>query len=117
MILLCRYAIADLQTLGNINLLLMATPVWNAFCLERTTAKKKSPAVDLTRIEELRALQPDNPEGLMHELLEILLKSASESLQQARQAIRESAPKKLAPAAHLLKGSCAQFGAQSKRLA
>jgi HPt (histidine-containing phosphotransfer) domain-containing protein len=79
--------------------------------LSRKYLPEEEPAVDMTRIEELRALQPDDPEGLMHELVEIFLKSAQESLQQARQAIQESAPKKLVHAAHFLKGSCAQFGA------
>jgi HPt (histidine-containing phosphotransfer) domain-containing protein len=73
--------------------------------------EEEEPAVDMTRIDELRAFESNDPEGLMHELVEIFLKSTSESLQQARQAIRESAPKKLAHSAHLLKGSCAQFGA------
>jgi HPt (histidine-containing phosphotransfer) domain-containing protein len=77
---------------------------------ENLSYKGESP-VDMTRIEELRALQPDDPDGLMQELVELFFESAPESLQQARLAVEESAPTVLARAAHFLKGSCAQFGA------
>jgi HPt (histidine-containing phosphotransfer) domain-containing protein len=75
-------------------------------------SNEKVPAVDVTRIEGPRSLQANDPEGLMHELVELFLKRAHESLQHARLDFEEPAPMVLARAAHFLKGSCAQFRAQ-----
>jgi HPt (histidine-containing phosphotransfer) domain-containing protein len=81
------------------------------FSRPKDMSNKEEPAVDVRRIEELRALQPEDPEGLMYELVELFLKSSPDSLQRARRGIEESNPMALARAAHLLKGCCAQFGA------
>lgn len=61
----------------------------------------------------LEALHDLSSSGLaLSELIDIFLKSAPETLASASAAITDADPDRLAQAAHLLKGSAANFGAQ-----
>jgi HPt (histidine-containing phosphotransfer) domain-containing protein len=74
------------------------------------------PALDLSLLEGFRDLE-ENGESLLSKLIGVFLENSPKLLRDARKALDAHASPQLALAAHTLKGSCANFGAERLRLA
>jgi HPt (histidine-containing phosphotransfer) domain-containing protein len=71
-----------------------------------------NPAVSEQALEDLRALNPDDP-AFLRELIELFLQDVPERLAELEQAIAKGDAPLLTRAAHTIKGSCSNFGAAS----
>jgi signal transduction histidine kinase/CheY-like chemotaxis protein len=75
-------------------------------------ADAKTPAVDKESLDALRALPGDEGGDLLGELITLLVAHGPALLSSMESALERKDAHGLAEAAHSLKGSCAQFGAQ-----
>ena len=74
------------------------------------------PAVDLSMLDGFRDLEEDG-ESLLSKLIGVFLENSPKLLNDAHAALRAHSSPKLALAAHTLKGSCSNFGAERLRAA
>jgi PAS domain S-box-containing protein len=77
----------------------------------------KSPAIDLNAISSFRDLDVVTGDDLLLKLIDVFLDNSPKVLADARAALAAHASPQLARAAHTLKGSCSNFGAERLRLA
>jgi HPt (histidine-containing phosphotransfer) domain-containing protein len=69
-----------------------------------------TPVVSDQSLEDLRALNPDDP-AFLRELIELFLQDVPQRLAELEQAIAKGDAPLLTRAAHTIKGSCSNFGA------
>jgi len=72
------------------------------------------PAIEPTAIDALRALNPGD-DSFLHDLIQIYLDDAPKRLAEIEQASAQKDARKLTLAAHSLKGSSSNFGANQLR--
>jgi len=75
-----------------------------------------TPAVDLSLLNGFRDLEEDG-ESLLSKLIGVFLENSPKLLTDAHKALRDHSSPQLALAAHTLKGSCSNFGAERLRAA
>ena len=86
--------------------------------IERETEENGSPgAVDLSAMAGLRELEGESGEGILGKLIDVFLENSPKVLDQARAALARKSSPLLERAAHTLKGSCSNFGAERMRAA
>jgi two-component system, sensor histidine kinase and response regulator len=73
--------------------------------------------VDLEALEGFREMEEENGQSVFAGLVRIFLENTPTVISQARNAIDEANSSRLAREAHMLKGSCSNFGAQRMRSA
>jgi CheY-like chemotaxis protein len=76
-------------------------------------AASTEPAIDLDRIEALRELGGDDPEDILTDLIDTFTSNAAQIQADATLALAAGRGADLARAAHTLRGSCSNFGANS----
>lgn len=69
-----------------------------------------TPAVSEQALEDLRALNPEDP-AFLRELIELFLQDVPQRVAELEQAIAGGDAPLLTRAAHTIKGSCSNFGA------
>ena len=69
-----------------------------------------TPAVSDQAIEDLRALNPEDP-AFLRELIELFLQDIPQRFAELEQALAKGDGPLLTRAAHTIKGSCSNFGA------
>ncbi|MGB8167713.1 MAG: PAS domain S-box protein [Chthoniobacteraceae bacterium] len=77
----------------------------------------KSAAIDLNAISSFRDLDELTGDDLLVKLIDVFLDNSPKIIAEARAALASHASPQLARAAHTLKGSCSNFGAERLRLA
>ena len=77
----------------------------------------KAAAIDLNAIESFRVLDDLTGDDLLVKLINLFLENSPKVLVQARTALAANSSPQLARAAHSLKGSCSNFGAERMRTA
>jgi CheY-like chemotaxis protein/HPt (histidine-containing phosphotransfer) domain-containing protein len=86
--------------------------------IQRDTAETGSPgAVDLSAMSGLRELEGETGEAILGKLIDVFLDNTPKVLEQARAAVGRKSGPLLERAAHTLKGSCSNFGAERMRAA
>ena len=86
--------------------------------LERETEETGVPgAVDLSAMSGLRELEGESGESILGKLIDVFLDNTPKVLDQARAALARRSGPLLERAAHSLKGSCSNFGAERMRSA
>jgi len=73
------------------------------------------PAIDLHLLAGFRDLEADSGEAILSKLIDLFLENTPAVLVEARSAVSSHATPQLARAAHTLKGSCSNFGAERMR--
>lgn len=73
-----------------------------------------APVIDLSLLASFRDLGEDGPD-LLAQLIGVFLENSPRVIEEARQALKQQASPQLARAAHTLKGSCSNFGAERLR--
>jgi HPt (histidine-containing phosphotransfer) domain-containing protein len=68
------------------------------------------PVIDPHAIEELRALNPEDP-GFLRELVDLFVQDVPDRLAEIAQSLATKDAVLLTRAAHTIKGSCSNFGA------
>jgi CheY-like chemotaxis protein/HPt (histidine-containing phosphotransfer) domain-containing protein len=79
--------------------------------------KGKSGPIDIDTIAGFRELAGDSKSDLLVQLIDVFLENTPKVLSEARAALGANASPQLARAAHSLKGSCSNFGAERMRAA
>jgi CheY-like chemotaxis protein len=74
-----------------------------------------TPAIDLGLLIGFRDLDGDGGDGILGKLIDLFIDNSPQVLAEARSALAAAATPQLARAAHTLKGSCANFGAERMR--
>jgi HPt (histidine-containing phosphotransfer) domain-containing protein len=69
-----------------------------------------TPVVSDQALEDLRALNPDDP-AFLRELIELFLQDVPQRIAELEQSIAKGDATLLTRAAHTIKGSCSNFGA------
>lgn len=69
-----------------------------------------TPAVSDQALEDLRALNPEDP-AFLRELIELFLQDVPQRFAELEQALAKGDAALLTRAAHTIKGSCSNFGA------
>ena len=72
------------------------------------------PVIDPQAIEDLRALNPEDP-AFLRELIDLFIQDVPERITEIEQALARQDAVLLTRAAHTIKGSCSNFGAASLR--
>jgi PAS domain S-box-containing protein len=86
--------------------------------VEREVSEHTGPApIDLQSIAGFRGMDGGDGEDLLVHLIDVFLANTPRVLAEARAAILAHASPQLARAAHTLRGSCSNFGAERMRLA
>ena len=76
------------------------------------TDPQASPVIDLAVVDSLKALDEDGGSGLFFELIDLFVEDASAQLRSMQTAFDAGDIKTVERAAHTLKSSCANIGAQ-----
>jgi len=83
--------------------------------LTRTTMNASThPVIDPQAIEDLRALNPEDP-AFLRELIDLFVLDVPARITEIEQALASKDAVLLTRAAHTIKGSCSNFGATSLR--
>ncbi|MDB6150472.1 MAG: domain S-box protein [Chthoniobacter sp.] len=76
---------------------------------------ERAPTIDLRVIDTFREMDPDSENGLLEGLIDAFVENTPKVLSEAWTALSGQFAPKLAMAAHSLKGSCSNFGAENMR--
>jgi CheY-like chemotaxis protein/HPt (histidine-containing phosphotransfer) domain-containing protein len=82
---------------------------------EEVRTQGGAPAIDLSLLAGFRELEADSGDGILGKLIDLFLENTPAVLTEARTAVSRHASPQLARAAHTLKGSCSNFGAERMR--
>lgn len=74
-----------------------------------------TPAVNLNLLAGFRDIGPSDGDSILGKLIDVFLSNSPKVLAEARAALKASTTPDLARAAHTLKGSCSNFGAERLR--
>jgi PAS domain S-box-containing protein len=74
-----------------------------------------TPAIDHNLLTGFREFDGDGGDGLLGTLIDLFIENSPQVINEARTALANRATPQLARAAHTLKGSCANFGAERMR--
>ena len=80
---------------------------------ESTENSTSTPAINLKLLEALREIDPDGGMGLAHQIVQTFLDSAQQRVDHVEQAIASGDSEMLGQAAHALKSSTANVGAET----
>jgi CheY-like chemotaxis protein len=73
------------------------------------------PAIDTSLLVGFRELDGDGGDGILGKLIDLFIENSPQVIAEAHSALAQRASPQLARAAHTLKGSCANFGAERMR--
>ena len=74
-----------------------------------------TPAIDHNLLTGFREFDGEGGDGLLGTLIDLFIENSPQVINEARTALANRATPQLARAAHTLKGSCANFGAERMR--